>query len=178
MRREATGVRLVITVEDPRAEDVQELLVQHLAFCRAHSPPEAVHALDAEGLIGPAVTLFGARHRPGGRLLGVGAIKHLAEHHGELKSMHTLATARGHGVGRAVLVHLLAAAMDRGYRRLSLETGAEAAFAPARSLYRSLGFVPCAPFADYVDHPHSRFMTISLAPDLLRSFLPQEDDRQ
>ena len=54
------------------------------------------------------------------------------------------------------------AARARGYRRLSLETGSMAAFAPARALYERFGFAYCAPFADYRDDPNSVFMTLAL----------------
>lgn len=50
----------------------------------------------------------------------------------------------------------------RGYRRLSLETGLMAAFVQARTLYARFGFEPCGPFAQYVEDPHSVFMTRAL----------------
>ena len=37
-----------------------------------------------------------------------------------------------------------------------------AAFAPARALYESFGFVACAPFGDYRPDPNSVFMTLAL----------------
>ena len=60
------------------------------------------------------------------------------------------------------LAHLLAEAKRRSYRRLSLETGSGKAFEPARKLYVSFGFAYCEPFADYVEDPHSVFMTKQL----------------
>ena len=36
------------------------------------------------------------------------------------------------------------------------------AFAPARALYASVGFVPCGPFGDYRESPNSDFMTVQL----------------
>ena len=152
-----------ISVENPRAGDVLALLERHLRFCREHSPPEDVHALDVSGLLEPEVTLFGCRS--GGELLGVGALKRLDRHHAELKSMHTAAEARGRGVGRAMLEHLLAVARARGFRRVSLETGTMAAFGPARSLYASAGFVPCGPFSTYTESPNSTFFTRPLDVD-------------
>lgn len=76
--------------------------------------------------------------------------------------MHTAAAARGRGVGRAMLDHLITVARERGFRRLSLETGTMAAFAPARSLYLQSGFVPCEPFGSYTASPNSTFMTLVL----------------
>lgn len=66
------------------------------------------------------------------------------------------------GVGRFVLQHIISEAQRRGYRRLSLETGAMPDFAPAHALYCKFGFKSCAPFADYRDDPNSLFMTMDL----------------
>ena len=136
------------------------LLERHLAFARADAPPEDAHALDVDGLADPAVTLYG--YRAGGELLAVGALKRLDDAHAELKSMHTAQTARGRGVGRSMVEHLIAVARERGYRTLSLETGAGSTFAPARRLYASAGFVSCEPFAEYVVSPNSVYMTLAL----------------
>jgi putative acetyltransferase len=151
-----------IAVDDPRASDVRELLERHLEFARCTSPPEDTHALDVDGLLDPAVTFFSFRRA--GELLAVGALKRLDRGHAELKSMHTVQAARGLGVGRALLGHLIAVARDRGFERLSLETGSMAAFAPARSLYASAGFQPCEPFGDYRPSRNSTFMTLVLPP--------------
>ena len=65
-------------------------------------------------------------------------------------------------MGRALLAHLIGLARDRGYRRLSLETGAEPFFAPARTLYAAHGFAPTGPFGDYELDPHSAYFTREL----------------
>lgn len=69
---------------------------------------------------------------------------------------------RGRGVGQALLTHIIAVASARGYSRLSLETGAMAAFKPAHRLYMRNGFGYCGPFGAYVEDPHSVFMTLTL----------------
>ena len=76
--------------------------------------------------------------------------------------MHTPEAARGRGIGRAMLAHLIGVARDRGIRCLSLKTGSQPAFAPARSLYARAGFTPCAPFSNYRPSPSSTFLTLSL----------------
>lgn len=35
-------------------------------------------------------------------------------------------------------------------------------FQPARALYASFGFTPCAPFGDYLEDPNSVFMTLTI----------------
>jgi putative acetyltransferase len=149
-----------ICIDDPRASDVRELLERHLAFASSHSPPEDVHALAVDGLVDPAVTFFSFRLN--GELLGVGALKQLDGHHAELKSMHTAEPARGRGIGRAMVDHLIGIARGRGIQRVSLETGSMPAFAPARSLYANAGFTVCGPFGDYRPSRNSTFMTLSL----------------
>ena len=149
-----------IAVDDPRAADVQELLGRHLAFAHSQSGPEHVHALAVDGLLDPAISFFS--YREAGLLLAVGALKQLEPTHAEIKSMHTAQAARGRGIGRAMVTHLLGAARARGVRQVSLETGTPAAFAPARALYASIGFVPCEPFGDYQRTPDNTFMTLWL----------------
>jgi putative acetyltransferase len=88
-------------------------------------------------------------YRDGGTVLGVAAIKELDAASGEVKSMHTAAAARGRGVGRALLSHLLEVARARGYQQVFLETGTTPGFAAARALYESAGFTPTGPFGGY-----------------------------
>jgi putative acetyltransferase len=150
----------VITVDDPRRDDIRELLARHLAFAHEHTPPADVHALDLSGLLDEAVTFCSARQD--GELLGIGALKQLDPTHGELKSMHTAAAARRRGIGRAMVDHLVAVARQRGYGRVSLETGTMEAFGPARSLYEASGFTACGPFDGYSPSASSAFMTRAL----------------
>jgi putative acetyltransferase len=147
----------VIEIDDPRGADVRRLLERHLAFAHEHTPPEDVHALDAERLVDPSVTFFS--YRDDGRVLAVGALKRIDADHAEVKSMHTLESARGRGIGRAMVEHLVGVARERGFTRVSLETGAMEAFAPARALYAAAGFEPCEPFGDYSGGRSSVFMT-------------------
>jgi putative acetyltransferase len=153
---------LVIAADDPRADDVRALIATHLAFCYAVTPPDNVFALDTDALAGPAREIEFFSVRRDGRLLGIGALKRLDGEHAEIKSMHTAEAARGQGVGEAMVRHLLTVAAERGYRRVSLETGAMEAYAPARALYRKLGFEPCGPFGAYTASPLSAHMTVEM----------------
>lgn len=151
---------VVVEVDDPQVDDVRALLEAHLAFARGVTPICDVHALGVDRLVDPAITLFTARQA--GSLLGVGALRELDQTHAEIKSMHTAAPARGRGVGKSMVEHLLKVASQRGYSRVSLETGSMEAFAPARALYASMGFEPCEPFGEYTDNPNSTCMTFRL----------------
>lgn len=146
-----------IFVDDPLQPDVVALLEGHLADMRATSPPESVHALDPNALVGPGLSFWTLRED--GVLLGCAALKELDLGHAEIKSMRTAPAARRRGVASRLLDHVLAIARERGYTRISLETGTQDFFAPARALYRSRGFEECGPFASYVLDPHSAFFS-------------------
>ena len=151
---------LQIDLDDPTRADVRLLLDEHLADMFATSPADSVHALDHSALAAVGLTFWTARED--GVLLGCGALKQLDARHGEIKSMRTTPAARGRGVAAALLGTVITEARSRGYERLSLETGSEDFFAPARRLYERHGFTECAPFADYLPDPHSTFMRLAL----------------
>jgi putative acetyltransferase len=149
-------------LDDLQGAEIRGLLMEHLASAREHSPPESVHALDVDGLRQPGLSFWSAWR--GGELLGCCALKELDPLHGEIKSMRTVGAHQRRGVGARLLQHVIDEARARGYRRLSLETGSMAAFAPARALYERFGFEYCPPFDAYVEDPYSLFMTRSLEP--------------
>jgi putative acetyltransferase len=153
------GDEVEIRRDDPTAPYVADLLAHHLEELRSVMA-ERAFALDATGLSAATVTFWTAWQDD--VLLGFGALKELDHTHGEVKSMRAAPAARGTGVGRALLSHIIAEARRRRYVHLSLETGTAALHAPAISLYRSAGFVSCAPFADYEASPHNQFMRLDL----------------
>lgn len=155
-------MELEIGVDDPRSEDVRELLAIHLALSQELTPPEYSFALGVDELVRDGVTFFTARRA--GSLAGIAALKRLDESHAELKSMHTREAERRRGVGRALVEHIVAFASDEGYRQVSLETGATDDFVAARQLYAEFGFRPCPPFGSYAASPYNTFMTRRLAP--------------
>jgi putative acetyltransferase len=150
-----------ISTDDPLGADVRALLDEHLADMRRTSPPESVHALDPEVLAAPDVVFLTARDDDG-TLLGCGALKALPAGDSEVKSMRTATVARGRGVAAEILSELVRRARQRGDRRLLLETGTEPFFEAAARLYLRHGFVPCGPFADYSEDPHSRYFALTL----------------
>lgn len=149
-----------IAPDDPTRGDVAALIAMHTAESRASTPQENAHALDAAALVDPAITFFTARD--GGALLGMAALRALGADHAELKSMRTAPAALRRGVARALLAHLIAAARERGFARLSLETGTAPMYDAANALYEAAGFADCAPFGGYPPSPHNRFMSMPL----------------
>lgn len=149
-----------IETDDLTRPQVHALLQEHLDNMYELSPPEQVFALDLSKLRVPEITVWTVWDDQ--QLLGCGALKELSPSHGEIKSMRTANRARRKGAGRALLQHIIAAARERGYSVLSLETGSHPAFEPAHSLYRSHGFSVSGPFGTYLPDPHSVFMQLQL----------------
>ncbi|MDN2482633.1 GNAT family N-acetyltransferase [Vibrio agarivorans] len=149
-----------IKVDDLSGGEVIKLLEEHLVDMYATSPAESVHALDVEALKSPGITFFSGWVN--GELQGCLAIKQLTPRHVELKSMRTSNSSRKSGVATKLLTHALNTAIEKGYRKVSLETGTQKFFQPARNLYEKFGFTYCEPFADYELDPHSHFMTREL----------------
>ncbi len=150
-----------IEVDDLSHPEVHALLEEHLANMHELSPPEQVFALDLDKLRADDMTFWTVWED--GELVGCGALRELTPTHGEIKSMRTPTAARGRGAGRAVLTHIIAVAQQRGYTKLSLETGTHAAFEPAHKLYRSNGFVVSGPFGSYLPNENSVFMELQLS---------------
>jgi putative acetyltransferase len=136
---------------------VIELIHLHLQGVRDNPTPGGAHVLDLIGLRHPSVTFWSAWRD--GALLGCAALKELDPAHGEIKSMRTAPDQLRRGTGVALVSHIFATARARGYRRISLETGATPEFEAAQALYRQLGFSYCDPFGDYRADPLSRFMS-------------------
>jgi putative acetyltransferase len=151
---------LEVRLDDLTGDAIAELLHGHLAFAAQNSPDGAVHALDLEGLRQPDVTFWSVWQDT--QLLGCGAMRQLTPTHGEIKSMRTAPSHLRKGVAATLLQHMLEVARQRGYTRLSLETGNNEAFAPARALYARFGFAACSPFGNYVADGFSLCMTREL----------------
>jgi putative acetyltransferase len=149
-----------ISAADFDEPELLDLLRLHARTARAATAPGSAHALDLAALRQADIEVWTIRD--GQDLLGVGALQRLPDEQGEIKSMHTVASARRRGVGSAMLTHIIGAARRHGMTRLSLETGSWDFFLPARALYRHHGFIECGPFGRYVADVNSVFMTLDL----------------
>ncbi len=149
-----------IHTDDLRGPEIAALLQDHLEHMRTLSPPGTVHALDLDSLRVPEVTFWTVWE--GANLVGCGALKELDRTFAEIKSMCTVRQHRGRGVGGRLVGHILDVARERGYRRVSLETGTHMEFQSAHRLYKKFGFDYCAAFADYSITPHNVCMTLEL----------------
>jgi putative acetyltransferase len=138
-------------------EQVLALLRFHFDTNIAVTPPGSAHVFDVSRLKAPDIFFWSGWS--GETLMGVGAMKLVGSHQGEIKSMHTLQSTRRSGVGGAILLHIMDDARIKGLKHLYLETGSFDYFAPARALYAKHGFIACGPFGDYKPDPNSTFMT-------------------
>ena len=151
---------MIVRQDDLTGETIRELLRHHLEEAHRNSPPGFAFAYDIDRLKAPDVTFWSAWE--GDALLGCGALREVAPDHGEVKSMRTAPEHVRKGVGAAILDRLIDAAGERGYRRLSLETGSGAAYEPALALYRRRGFVVGAAFGGYVGSDFNQFFHLEL----------------
>lgn len=151
--REAVEVRPT----DPR---VLPLIAGHLELMRASSPACSVHAMEAADMDEAGVRFFAVLD--GDSAVAIGALKMISVSHGELKSMHVRHDRRGQGLADVILSRLMDEARSLGLKRVSLETGTQEAFAPARAFYGKNGFTTCPPFEGYRHDLNSFFMTKTL----------------
>ena len=149
-----------IRLDDLSSPQVQDLLAAHLAGMQENSPPDSVYALDLSGLLHPEVSVWTAWDEA--ELMGIGALKQLSRSAGEIKSMRTDYRHLRKGVGLHILNHIIAVARERGYWRLSLETGSGAEFVAALSLYRKRGFENGEPFGHYKPTEFNQFLHLEL----------------
>jgi putative acetyltransferase len=149
---------MTIKVDDLTGSEIADLLGNYLHDVNALA--EETHALGLEGLRKPGITVWTIWNSD--EIAGCGALKELDVHHAELKSLYVSTRFLRRGVATRLLGHILAAAKARGCQRVSLETGTEDYFEPARRFYEACGFNICAPFGKYTEDPSSIFMTKEL----------------
>jgi putative acetyltransferase len=145
---------LQITEERPDQGGAIELLRQSDAFAASLYPPEHRHMIDMPALLAANVRFFVARRD--GNALGCMALVRTGPDKGELKRCFVAASARGQGVGGALLLAAEAAAREDKMRAIQLETG-NLNHAALR-LYRGSGYHDRGPFGGYPDNGVSVFL--------------------
>lgn len=79
-----------------------------------------------------------------GRYLACIALRQFSDGIGEIKRLYVVPAARGRGLGRVLVEHIIAAAAAIGYRSVLLDT--LPFMKEAQALYSSLGFKPTTPY--------------------------------
>jgi putative acetyltransferase len=146
--------------EDLSGDLARDLVRLHLEGMHAHSPPGSVFALDLSGLMVPEVSVWAAWQAD--QIAGIGALKDLGGHLGEIKSMRTHPEFLRRGVAATLLEHIIGVAKLKGMKHLSLETGSGRYFEPALALYRRRGFVDGDEFAGYKRTAFNQFLHLNL----------------
>ena len=149
---------IVVAETDPRDAAASALLAQHHALMQSLFPPEDNFYLDVDALCADHIHFYTAREN--GEVLGTGAVA-LYPDFAEVKSMFTTETARGKGVGAALLRQIEDTARAAGLPVLKLETGTT--LHAAHRLYARHGFLPCGAFPPYEASGSSVFMEKRLA---------------
>ncbi|HTV93033.1 MAG TPA: GNAT family N-acetyltransferase [Verrucomicrobiae bacterium] len=80
---------------------------------------------------------------------------------GIIKRLYVRPAFRQHGVARALIDELVAAARERGYARVVLDTDRER-LAAAYKFYLLYGFTECAPYVEAVSYVCPTFMELPL----------------
>ena len=154
VERLLTSTSVEIRSVDPEHRDARYCLAEYVAELnrrsdRGFDPSVGATALPHE-VRPPAGEFFVVYLH--GEPIGCGAVKHHADEPTEIKRMWISPSARGLGLGRRLLEHLEACAVEAGARKAHIETGG--VLNEALALYRSTGWVEVPPFNDepYADH--------------------------
>ena len=143
--------------------EVNELLTKHFKELRAASPEGSAHVLDIPGLKVSSIKFWSLWEN--NNLMGCGALKFLSKDHGEFKSIRVHDNFRHRGNGIKIIKHLINEAKNLNILRISIETGSGEFFEPARKLFKSCNFQPCAPFAHYKEDVNSLYFTKLISND-------------
>ena len=143
----------IIVPESPDTADAVALITELDVYLIPLYPIEYHYGYSIEQLLKEEVAFFVIRHD--GIAAGCGGIKHFGTAYGEIKRMYVRPPFRGLGLGRRMLEHLTAYALQHGVEVLRLETGI---YQPeARRLYERYGFQRIPPFGDYKASPFNVF---------------------
>lgn len=144
---------ITVLAEDPRQDDVRDLIAELNEVLLALTPPEFVFHMTAEEMARPDTTVFIARDE--GKAVACGALRRHEDGIGEVKRMYTRPSHQGQGLGGRILAEVETLARREGLTRLVLETGDR--HAAAWRVYERGGFNRCGAVLDYPDSGYSVF---------------------
>lgn len=144
---------ITVLAEDPRQDDVRDLIAELNKVLLALTPPEFAFHMTAEEMARPDTTVFIARDE--GKAVACGALRRHEDGIGEVKRMYTRPSHQGQGLGGRILAEVETLARRKGLTRLVLETGDR--HAAAWRVYERGGFNRCGAVLDYPDSGYSVF---------------------
>lgn len=150
---------ITIAAEDPRQDDIRELIRELNEALLKLTPREYCHHMSVEEMAQPHTTVFAARDEMG-TAIACGAMRRHGEGTAEVKRMYTRPSHRGQKIGLNILERIEGLARSEGFISLVLETGNN--FDAAIRLYKSLGFQECGPVLDYSPTPFTAFFSKAL----------------
>lgn len=150
----------VIILDDLSRKDVRALISSHVSNMHSTTPKEFAFAMDVDALCADDINVWTLWD--GDILMGCGALHHLDFMHGEIKSMRTHLDYLRRGVAAYLLEYIISEAHTRNYKKLSLETGTSAEFAPAVALYEKYGFEKGEVFGNYSESPYNQFFHLKI----------------
>jgi GNAT superfamily N-acetyltransferase len=127
---------LRIQSEQPDSAVASALIAALDAILKPHYPQQSRHGYSVEKLIQQKVAFFVAYLEE--QAAGCGGVQLFGSEYAEIKRMYVRPEFRGRGVGKRLLAHLEAYALERGIPLLRLETGVFQT--EAIGLYQSFGF--------------------------------------
>ena len=146
----------LIAVGDPKTRaSARSLIGEYLRWIAAEASQRYGLAFDIDAMIDSDLEDRSKFYPPAGRFylirhdgndVGVGCLKAITPAIAEVQRMYIQPHVRGVGAGRRLIEQLLADARAIGYRVVRLES--LRFLAAAHSLYRSVGFVEIAPYAE------------------------------
>ncbi len=139
----------IITSERPDSAEALTLIAELDDYLNALYPPESRNGFSVEKLMADGVAFFVLRQEE--VAVGCGGIKFHGTEYAEVKRMYVRPSVRGLGLGRRMLDHLTAQALENGISLLRLETGIHQQ--AAIRLYEAVGFHRIPPFGDFREDP-------------------------
>jgi putative acetyltransferase len=152
---------ITIRPEDPRQDDVRDLITELNTTLLALTPPEFVFHMTAEEMARPDTTVLVARDS--GNAVACGALRRHEDGIGEVKRMYTRPSHQGRGIGGRILAEVETLARREGLTRLVLETGDR--HAAAWRVYERSGFSRCGAVLDYPESGYSMFYEKALVAE-------------
>ena len=151
----APTIELVAVEDTATREAARHLIAEYLRWIASSAAASYGLSFDVEAMVTSDIEDGTKFYPPDGRFyvirredssVGVGCLRRITPSVAEIQRMYVQPHVRGVGAGRRLLQQLLADARAIGYEAVRLES--LKFLSAAHALYKSVGFVEIAPYAD------------------------------